>query len=56
MKRVLLWVFAVAALSGSLVRAQASASPPKMMAVDADPSFEVATIKPHDPEVTGQGI
>jgi len=53
MARALLWVLALAALSGSLLRAQdtAPAQPPKMMAADADPSFEVATIKPTDPDV-----
>jgi uncharacterized protein (TIGR03435 family) len=58
MKRVLLWVFAVAGLSGSLLRAQDTAPPtsPKMMAADADPSFEVATIKPTDPDAQGRRI
>jgi uncharacterized protein (TIGR03435 family) len=30
--------------------------PPKMMAADADPSFEVATIKPNNSELPGKGI
>jgi uncharacterized protein (TIGR03435 family) len=30
--------------------------PPKMMAADADPSFEVATIKPNNSENPGKGI
>jgi uncharacterized protein (TIGR03435 family) len=55
MKQVVLRLIAVAALAGGLLHAQ-TATPQKMMAADADPSFEVATIKPHDPEVTGQGI
>ena|ERR1700733_3900866 len=54
MKRVVLCLIA-AALAGGLLHAQTPA-PQKMMAADADPSFEVATIKPHDPELTGQGI
>jgi uncharacterized protein (TIGR03435 family) len=30
--------------------------PPKPMAADADPSFEVATIKPHNPDQPGKGF
>jgi uncharacterized protein (TIGR03435 family) len=30
--------------------------PPKMMAADADPTFEVATIKPNNSELPGKGI
>ena len=30
--------------------------PPRMMAADAKPTFEVATIKPSDPAAQGQGI
>ncbi len=58
MKQLLLWAFAVAALSGSLLRAQDTAPPTsqKMMAADADPSFEVATIKPTDPDAQGRRI
>jgi uncharacterized protein (TIGR03435 family) len=40
-------VFLVMA-AGLMAKAQTSATPPKMMAADADPSFEVATIKPND--------
>ncbi len=30
--------------------------PPKMMAADADPSFDVATVKPSDPDAQGKGF
>ena len=30
--------------------------PPKPMAADADPAFEVATVKPSNPDATGRGI
>jgi uncharacterized protein (TIGR03435 family) len=37
--------------NGLVAEAQAPATPPKMMAADADPSFEVATIKPNNSAV-----
>jgi len=51
-------IVAVAVLSGGVLRAQdvAPPPPPKMMAADADPSFEVATIKPTDPDTQGRRI
>ena len=56
-KRILLCMVALVAVSGSLLRAQdAAPPPPKMMAADADPSFEVATIKPTDPDTQGRRI
>ena len=42
-------VFLVAmAATGLAAEAQTSVAPPKMMAADADPSFDVATIKPNN--------
>jgi len=37
--------------NGLVAEAQTPATPPKMMAADADPSFEVATIKPNNSAV-----
>lgn len=36
------------AVNSPVPEAQTSATPPKMMAADADPSFEIATIKPNN--------
>jgi uncharacterized protein (TIGR03435 family) len=57
-KRIWLSIVAMAVLSGGVLRAQdvAPPTPPKMMAADADPSFEVATIKPTDPDAPGRRI
>src|SRR5665213_1185147 len=47
MKRLMLWVIAIVAASGSVLFAQDAVGtlPPKAMAADANPAFEVATIK-----------
>jgi uncharacterized protein (TIGR03435 family) len=44
---VVVFLVAMAAI-GVVAEAQTSATPPKMMAADADPSFDVATIKPNN--------
>jgi len=41
---------------GAAQPASEAAQPPKMMAVDAHPEFEVATIKPTDPKAGGGGF
>jgi uncharacterized protein (TIGR03435 family) len=48
MKRLMLWVVAMVVAPGSVLFAQdaVGAPPPKAMAADANPAFEVATIKP----------
>jgi uncharacterized protein (TIGR03435 family) len=46
MKKVMLLVSAIAAMPGSPLFAQDPSPAPKMMAADARPQFEVATIKP----------
>jgi uncharacterized protein (TIGR03435 family) len=66
MKRIWLSGIALVALSGVVLHAQrlrpmvkvvqASQAPPKAMSADADPSFDVATIKPSDPDATGRGF
>jgi uncharacterized protein (TIGR03435 family) len=58
------WTQATHPLPLTLVRATketaweipAPAPPPKMMAADANPSFDVATIKPSKPEAQGKGF
>ena len=57
MKRIWLNVLTLVALSGMVLRAQAPQTPPPTpMAADADPSFEVATIRPSDPAATDVGF
>ncbi len=58
MQRLLLSIFALSALPGSVLLAQNIAEPPplpKPMPANADPAFVVATIKPSNPTVQGQG-
>ena len=52
-------LFAILVFIGCLTVAacaQETADPPRMMAADAHPSFEVATIKPADPDYRGKTI
>jgi uncharacterized protein (TIGR03435 family) len=58
MKRMWLNLLVGIVLSGVALRAQApeSAQPSKQMAADANPSFEVATIRPSDPAATARGF
>ena len=67
MKRIWLNCLSFVALSGVVLHAQniggdrmlqAAVSPqvPTRMAADADPSFDVATIRPSDPAATGRGF
>jgi uncharacterized protein (TIGR03435 family) len=58
MKRVWLNVLTIVVLSGIALRAQTAAppQPSKRMAADADPSFEVATIRLSDPATTAVGF
>ena len=55
MKRIWLNVLTFIVLSGMILRAQAPQTLPPM-AADADPSFEVATIRPSDPAATDELI
>lgn len=54
MKWIWLNVLALIVVSGMVLRAQAPPLTP--MAADADPSFEVATIRPSDPAATSVGF
>jgi hypothetical protein len=58
MKRICLNILIFVVLSGIALRAQTALSPqpPTRMAADADPSFEVATIRPSDPAATAVGF
>jgi uncharacterized protein (TIGR03435 family) len=54
MKKLMLWIVVFACLTGSTLLAQTPAAV-KPMAPDADPSFEVATIKPANPNAQWGG-
>jgi uncharacterized protein (TIGR03435 family) len=58
MKKLMGLAMAMATVFGAGARAQAPDGPKPLlpMATDADPSFEVATIKPSDPAVSGVGF
>lgn len=56
MKKLMLWVVAIAATPGRALFAQDTSGTPKMMAADAKPQFEVATIKPSQSREAGGSL
>lgn len=53
MKKLMSWIAVIVATPGSALLAQDTSATPKMMAADARPQFEVATIKPSQSREAG---
>ncbi len=59
MKKMMLWVGVLVVILGGVLRAQSSQATPEKarpMAPNADPSFEVATIKPTNPDYPADAL